>query len=50
MKEGAVEWRRQAGKQVITGGLQVSNWEKVGGAEDMKEGAWKMLIESVDDK
>ena len=50
MKEGAAEWRRQAGKQVITGSLQVSNWENVGGAEDMKEGAWKMLIESVDDK
>ena len=49
MKEGTAEYRRQAGKQVITGSLQVPNWENVGGAE-MKEGAWKMLIESVEDK
>lgn len=36
MKEGVAEWRRQAGKQVITGNLQVPNWENVGGAEEIK--------------
>ena len=49
--EGDVaEWKRQGGKRVITGSLQGPKWESVGGLVGMKEGAWKMLIKSVEDK
>lgn len=38
------EWRRRAGKQVITGSLQVLTWKNAEGVKGTKEESEKMLI------
>lgn len=42
-------WRRRAGKQVITGSLQVLTWKNVG-VKGTKEGVRKNADQSVEDK